>query len=381
MNYRHNLYFMMLLMALLPGAAGFSQIDPAIELLDEKAFEKQVDGKQVSLYTLQNKAGLVAQITNYGGRVLALWLPDRAGNYEDVVLGYPDLEGFLHPKEKYFGALIGRYGNRIAEGKFTLNDQTYTLATNNDANHLHGGDKGFDAVVWDAKRIDGQTLELRYVSEHLEEGYPGVLTVKVRYQLTDGNALRVEYWATTDRPTVVNLTHHSFFNLKGQGNGDINDHLLQINAPYYTPVDEGLIPTGVVASVEGTPMDFRQLTPIGQRVEADFAQLKAGRGYDHNFVLNQSLSGLNYAAKVIEPVSGRRMEVYTNEPGLQFYGGNFLDGTITGKRGKAYDFRGAFCLETQHFPDSPNHAHFPSTVLNPGEEYYSICVYKFSVIP
>ncbi len=381
MNYRQNIPFLIVLMALMAGTAGFSQMGPAIKLLKKEAFEKEVDGKQVRLFTLKNKAGVVAQITNYGGRVAALWLPDRLGNYEDVVLGYPGLDGFLSSKEKYFGALIGRYGNRIAKGKFSLNGQTYSLATNNGANHLHGGNKGYDAVIWDAKQTDGQTLELRYVSEHMEEGYPGKLTVKVRYQLTDADELKIEYWATTDRPTVINLTHHSFFNLKGQGNGDINGHLLQINAPYYTPVDEGLIPTGVIASVEGTPMDFRQLTPIGKRVDADFEQLKFGGGYDHNFVLNQSLRGLNFAARVVEPVSGRSMEVYTNEPGLQFYGGNFLDGSITGKQSKTYGFRGAFCLETQHFPDSPNHAHFPSTVLDPGEEYYSICVYKFSAIP
>ena len=365
-------------LALLPNL-GFGQLHPDIQLLNKSAFEKVVDGKQVDLFLLKNKEGMVAEITNYGGKVVSLWLPDRAGNYEDVVLGYDNIDGFLTAKEKYFGALIGRYGNRIGKGKFSLDGKEYTLVTNNGANHLHGGNKGYDAVVWDAKQTDEQTLELRYVSKHLEEGYPGNLTVKVRYNLTDNNELTTEYWATTDEATVVNLTHHSFFNLRGAGNGTINDHLLQVNAPYYTPVDEGLIPTGDITTVENSPFDFQTLTAIGKRIGENHEQLKFGGGYDHNFVLNQSLEGLNYAAKVVEPVSGRTMEVYTNEPGLQFYGGNFLDGSITGKGGKAYGYRTAFCLETQHFPDSPNKPHFPSTRLDPGKEYYSICVYKFSV--
>ncbi len=351
-----------------------------IKHLKKSDFENVVDGKKVSLYTLKNNSGMVTEITNYGGKVVSLWTADKHGNYEDIVLGYPDIDGFLTAKEKYFGALIGRYGNRIAKGKFTLNGNEYTLATNNDENHLHGGHKGYDAVVWDAKQINEQTLELRYISKDMEGGYPGNLTIKVQYELTDENELKIEYWATTDKPTVVNLTHHSFFNFKGAGHGSINNHLLQINAPYYTPVDKGLIPTGVLATVEGTPMDFRKLTAIGSRVDADFQQLKYGLGYDHNFVLNQNMKGLNYAAKVVEPISGRTMEVYTNEPGLQFYGGNFLDGTIKGKGNKIYEHRTAFCLETQHFPDSPNQSHFPSTKLDPGEVYYSICIYKFSSV-
>lgn len=350
-----------------------------ITLIDKSKFDKVVDGKQVALFTLKNRHGTVAEITNYGGKVVSLWLPDRQGNYEDIVLGHDNIEDFVNAKEKYFGALIGRYGNRIANGKFTLNGKQYVLATNNGANALHGGNKGYDAVVWDAKQLNEQTLELSYLSKDGEEGYPGNLTIRVVYQLTDANALKVEYWATTDQSTVVNLTHHSFFNLHGAGNGTINDHLLQINAPYYTPVDEGLIPTGEIATVEGTPFDFQKLIAIGERVEEKDRQLKYGMGYDHNFVINQSTEGLHYAAKVVEPVSGRSMEVYTNEPGLQFYGGNFLDGSIIGKRNRPYKFRTAFCLETQHFPDSPNQPHFPSTQLDPGEEYYSICVYKFSV--
>ena len=356
-----------------------SQENANMRLLKKENFESTIGGKQVSLYTLKNRLGMVTQITNYGGKVVSLWVQDNIGNYDDIVLGYPDIDGFLTAKEKYFGALIGRYGNRIGHGKFTLNETDYTLATNNGANHLHGGNQGYDAVVWDARQLSEQTLELTYLSKHMEEGYPGNLTIKVIYELTDDNELKIEYWATTDQTTVVNLTHHSFFNLRGAGNGTINDHLLQINASYYTPVDQGLIPTGEIASVESTPMDFRELTIIGKRVDANFEQLKFGLGYDHNFVLNKNLEGYNYAAKVVETVSGRTMEVYTNEPGLQFYGGNFLDGSIVGKDGKSYKHRTAFCLETQHFPDSPNKENFPSTQLNPGEEYYSICIYKFSV--
>jgi len=348
-------------------------------LLMKKNFEKKIDGKQVSLFILKNKKGTIAEITNYGGKVVSLWVPDRDGNYEDVVLGYPDIDGFLKGKVKYFGSLIGRYGNRIDKGKFKLDGKEYMLAKNNGENHLHGGNKGYNAIVWDAKQIDQQILELEYLSKDMEEGYPGNLTIKVKYELNDQNELKIEYWATTDKSTVVNLTHHSFFNLKGAGNGTINDHLLQINASYYTPVNEDLIPTGKLVTVENTPMDFKKLTKIGKRINQNFEQLKYGSGYDHNFVIHNNIDGLNFAAKVIEPISGRMMEVYTNEPGLQFYGGNFLDGSVKGKGGKTYEHRTAFCLETQHFPDSPNKPNFPSTKLNPGDEYYSICIYKFSI--
>lgn len=351
----------------------------SITLLNKSDFETEIDGKQVRLYTLKNHSGMISEITNYGGKVVSLWTTDRKGHYEDIVLGYSNIKDYSKSKEKYFGALIGRYGNRIANGKFALNGKEYDLAQNNGLNHLHGGNKGLESVVWDAKQVDGQTLELRYISKNMEEGYPGNLNIKVVYKLTDNNELKIEYWASTDEPTVINLTHHSFFNLKGAGNGTINNHLLQINAAYYTPVDNGLIPTGEIASVENSPFDFQKMIEIGQRVDAENQQLKYGLGYDHNFVLNQKLEGLNYAAKVIEPVSGRTMEVYTNEPGLQFYGGNFLNGTEIGKNKKAYDYRTAFCLETQHFPDSPNKNNFPTTKLNPGEKYYSICIYKFFI--
>ncbi|WP_420602915.1 aldose epimerase family protein [Flagellimonas sp.] len=351
-----------------------------ITLIKEADFEKIVDGKKVRLYTLKNKMGTVCQITNYGGKVVSLWIPDKNGDYEDVVLGHSNIDDFLTTKERYFGALIGRYGNRIGQGKFTLDGKEYTLVTNNGNNHLHGGNKGYDAVVWDVEQINPQALELSYLSKHMEEGYPGNLTIKVKYQLTDHNELKIEYWASTDQSTIVNLTHHSFFNLKGAGNGTINDHLLQINASRYTPVDEGLIPTGELLEVENTPMDFQESTPIGKRVNESYEQLRFGLGYDHNFVLNQNKNGLNFAAKVVEPTSGRVMEVFTNEPGLQFYGGNFLDGSVTGKYEKSYGYRTAFCLETQHFPDSPNKPQFPSVRLDPDQEYYSICIYKFSTV-
>ena len=358
---------------------GQNKKSTSITLLKKSDFEREIDGKQVKLFTLKNHSGMVAQITNYGGKVVALWTADKKGHYEDIVLGYSNISDYLNSNEKYFGALIGRYGNRIANGKFALNGKEYDLAKNNGLNHLHGGNKGFESAVWDAKQVDGQTLELRYVSKNMEEGYPGNLNVKVIYKLSDNNDLKIEYWASTNAPTVINLTHHSFFNLKGAGNGTINNHLLQINAAYYTPVDEGLIPTGKITTVENSPFDFQKMTAIGARVDTENQQLKYGLGYDHNFVLNQKLEGLNYAAKVIEPISGRTIEVYTNEPGLQFYGGNFLNGKAIGKNDKAYEYRTAFCLETQHFPDSPNNMHFPTTKLNPGEKYYSICLYKFSV--
>lgn len=348
-----------------------------LALIDPAAFGGEVDGKKVELFTLRNSGGFVTQITNYGGRVVNLFVPDKHGNFEDIVLGYSTLQGYLASNEIYYGTLIGRYGNRIAGGRFILNDSSYVLATNNGPNHLHGGIKGFNNVVWDAVQQDDRTLLLSYLSADGEEGYPGNLQVNVTYELTDENELKIQYWATTDKPTHVNLTHHSYFNLKGEGNGEINDHLLQLNAEYFTPVDDGLIPTGEIRHVEGTPFDFRSLTTIGERVNGTDQQLVYGKGYDHNWVLTAASEGLTFAARVVEPVSGRTMEVYTNEPAIQFYGGNFLDGSDKGKSGKAYIFRGALCLETQHYPDSPNQPAFPSTLLNPGEEYYSVCIYKF----
>jgi len=369
--------YIVIFMVLLLSACGQEKKTPVH--IPENNFVAEADGKPIALYSLTNANGLTTQITNFGGKVVNLWVPDKNGDFGDVVLGFNTIDEYLNTGEIYFGSLIGRYGNRIAGGHFTIGDSTYTLAQNNGENALHGGVKGYNNVVWDAEQTDGQTLVLTYLSPDGEAGYPGNLDIKVQYKLTDDNELKVEYWATTDKATPVNLTQHSFFNLKGAGEGTILDHLVQMNADYYTPVDAGLIPTGEIAPVEGTPMDFRTSTAIGARINDDFEQLKFGNGYDHNWVLNATENRLNYAAKVVEPQSGRTMEVYTNEPGLQFYTGNFLDGTVTGKEGVPYLFRGAFCMETQHYPDSPNKPEFPSTILEPGDQYYSVCVYKFGV--
>jgi aldose 1-epimerase len=346
-----------------------------------RPFGKTADGTEVDLYTLTNSLGMQASITNYGGIVVTLKVPDRDGNLGDVVLGYDTLDEYL-AGSPYFGALIGRYGNRIAKGRFTLDGQQYVLARNNNENHLHGGIKGFDKVVWDARgMIDdrGLTLVLDYTSADGEEGYPGKLSVTVTYILpADENLLRIQYRAATDKPTVVNLTNHSYFNLAGQGEGDVLAHELRINADRFTPVDEGLIPTGELRPVAGTPFDFNEPTAIGKRIGAEDEQLKFGGGYDHNWVLNRSDRPLTLAATVYEPTSGRLMQVLTSEPGIQFYSGNFLDGSNVGKGGKVYQHRYGFCLETQHFPDSPNKPEFPSVVLKPGQEYSSVTVYRFS---
>jgi len=337
------------------------------------------DGAPVWLYTLRNTNGVEARIMNYGGIIQSLRVPDKNGNLGDVVLGYDSLGGYL-TNSPYFGAMIGRYGNRIALGHFTLDGVTYTLATNNVPNTLHGGVKGFDKVIWDAKpgsSDQGQTLELTYVSHDGEEGFPGTLTVKAVYTLTGDNAIQLEYTATTDKDTVVNLTQHSYFNLAGQG--DILSHEVYINADKFTPVDSTLITTGELKPVDGTPFDFRTRTTIGARIGQDDEQLKFGRGYDHNWVINHPMGELGLDARVTEPTTGRVLEVWSTEPGLQFYSGNFLDGTITGKAGHIYQFRNAFAMEPQHFPDSPNHDNFPSVVLHPGDTYHNTIVYRFSV--
>jgi len=340
-------------------------------------------GEAVDLYILKNDQGMEAAITNLGGIVVRLMTHDRAGNLADVVLGFDSLDGYLkdHP---YFGAIIGRYGNRIGKGRFTLDGVEYKLAHNNGENHLHGGIRGFDKVVWrpqEAAAADGASLQLTYLSKDGEEGYPGNLTATVTYTLTNANELRLEYSATTDKPTVVNLTNHSYFNLAGQGEGDILGHTLTINAERFTPIDAGLIPTGELKSVAGTPFDFRQPHAIGERIGAKDQQLDFGKGYDHDFVLDGQVGVLRAAARVTEPKSGRVMEVLTTEPGVQFYTGNFLDGSLRGKGGKVYAQRYGFCLETQHFPDSPNKPDFPSVVLRPGERYQTTTVYKFSAQP
>ncbi len=338
-----------------------------------------VDGKQVQLYTLTNANGMVVKITNYGGIIQTLTAPDRNGNYEDVVLGYDSLAQYVN-NSPYFGAIIGRYGNRIARGKFTLNGVQYTLATNNGPNHLHGGIKGFDRRVWQAqpfKTDESVGLTLTYLSKDGEEGYPGNLQVKVLYSLDNNDALKIEYFATTDKPTPVNLTNHSYFNFTGCKT-DILNHQLWINADHFLPVDSTLIPTGEIRPVAGTPFDFRQLTTIGARINADDLQLKYGRGYDHCWVLNDVDGQLKKQIAVYEPTTGRYMEIFTDQPGVQFYSGNFLDGTIRGKKGVVYKHRYALVLETQHFPDSPNHPNFPNTILQPGETYHTVTVFKFS---
>lgn len=357
------------------------QSDTTLSGISKANFEQIVDEKPVSLYVLSNKNGMEATFTNYGQHLVSLMVPDKNGKMEDVVLGAANLEGYKKPSGKYFGSVIGRYGNRIAKGRFTVDGTTYELAKNNGENHLHGGIKGFESVVWDVDSIAPNYIRFHRLSPDMEEGYPGNLDVKVDYTLTDSNELKINYLATTDKKTPINLTNHSFFNLKGAGNGTIDDHLLQVNADSFNAVDAGLIPTGELMPVVNTPFDFRTPKTLGQDIGADFPQLKIGNGYDHNFILNsgpKNEDGLVFAAKVIEPKSGRVMEVFTSEPGVQVYTGNFLDGTTLGKKGKPYVFRGSICLETQHYPDSPNQKAFPNTILAPGETYRSTTIYKFS---
>jgi aldose 1-epimerase len=348
--------------------------------VEKKAYGKMPDGAPIDIYTLTNAKGMQAGIITYGGAVASLTAPDRAGKYADVVLGLDTLEGWMK-QTAYLGALIGRYGNRIGHGKFTLGGKTYTLPKNDADNTLHGGPAGFDKRVWTAaetKSADGPALELTYTSKDGEAGFPGNLTAKVVYTLADNNELRIDYTATTDKETVVNLTNHSYFNLAGPGEGDILQHQVTIFADRFTPVDSGLIPTGELRPVKDTPFDFTKSTAIGARIEQNDEQLQFGKGYDHNWVLNQGGGALAKAAEVYEPGSGRVLEVWTTEPAMQFYTGNFLDGSIHGKGGKIYPRRGAFCMETQHYPDSPNHPAFPSTTLEPGATYHTTTVYRFS---
>ena len=346
-------------------------------LPDKLAFEATIDGKKTDLYILKNKNNMQAAFTNYGGRLVSLLVPDKNGKLTDVVVGFPSVQAYKNSTEPYFGATIGRYGNRIAKGKFTLDGKQYTLFINNGVNTLHGGKKGFQDVVWDASQPDDHTLVLRYLSKDMEEGYPGNLDVQVTYSLTDSNQLKMDYIAKTDKKTVVNLTNHAFFNLNGEGSGTILNHIMQINASKYTPVDSTLIPTGKLEPVAGTPFDFTSPEAIGKRINDDNEQLKNGKGYDHNFVLDGS--GMRHAAKVTGEKSGIVMDIYTEEPGLQFYSGNFMQSRNTFKNGTKDDFRTALALETQHFPDSPNQPSFPSTVLSPGQVYHTSSVYSFSV--
>ncbi len=349
-----------------------------LPLFDAAAFTTQTDGKTTSLYTLHN-ADLTMQVTNYGARVVTLWAPDRNGHAEDVVLGYENIDRYLNNTgERFLGAALGRYANRISEGRFSLDGVEYTVPQNNNGQMLHGGTKGFDMEVWDVVSATDSQLVFHYLSPDGEQGFPANLDVTMTYTLTSDNGFRIDYRATTDAPTVVNLSHHPFFNLKGEGNGTILDHILWIKSDATTPVSPVLIPSGEIAPVEGTPFDFRTPTAIGARIDTPNEQLQNGRGYDHNWVLSREGEGEELVASLYEPISGRFMEVITDQPGLQFYSGNFFDGTSVGKYGRKQDFRESLALETQHFPDSPNHANFPSTRLNPGEVYTHTCIYRFS---
>ncbi|MVM41540.1 galactose-1-epimerase [Spirosoma sp. HMF3257] len=348
--------------------------------IEKTVYGQLPDGQTADLYTLHNAAGMTASITNYGGIIVSLTTPDRNGKFEDVTLGMDSLAGYVKGTP-YFGALIGRYGNRIAKGKFTLDGKTYTLVTNNFGNHLHGGTKGFDKVLWTATPVEGDepALKLTYTSKDGEEGYPGNLSVQVTYTLQKDNALKIDYQATTDKPTVVNLTNHTYFNLAGGAKRDILDHVVTLYADKFIPIDQTLIPTGKLQPVAGTPFDFTKPTVVGTRInDSTDTQIKYGGGYDHGWVLNGTGDSLKLAATVYEPTSGRVMEVRTDQPAVQFYTGNFLDGSVTGREGFPYKKRYALCLETEHYPDSPNQPNFPTTVLKPGETYKTTTVYQFS---
>ena len=351
-----------------------------IVLFPESDFNIEVDGRDVSIYTL--KAGdIVMQVTNFGARVVSLWTPDRDGHYEDIVLGYNNIDNYLdNPGERFLGAVVGPYANRIAGGTYSIGGETYNFPLNNNGQTLHGGLKGLDMVVWNVDSVDEDSIVLSYLHPDGQDGMPGNLNIVMTYTLTPENEFRVDYVAETDKATHVNISHHSFFNLKGEGNGTVTDNVLVINASHTTPVNEVLIPSGEVAPVEGTPFDFREPHAIGERIEADDQQLRNGLGYDHNWVLDRKTPDqLEFAASVHEPASGRFLEVYTDQPAMQFYSGNFFDGSTTGKYGKALRFRESIALETQKYPDTPHHEHFPSTLLNPGEKYTHTCIYRFGV--
>jgi len=375
------LHYVLPALAVMIGAGGFSRAS----VPGPSDFGKTSDGTPVKVFTLTNSNGMKLRVMNYGAIVLSLEVPDRDGKPGDIVLGYKTLAEYIK-ETPYFGAVVGRYGNRIAGGKFALDGTAYTLATNNEPGgipcSLHGGLKGFDKVVWDAVGVEkpgAMGVKFSYRSKDGEEGYPGNLDLTVTYWLTDNNEWQIEYTATTDKATPLNVTQHSYFNLRGEGNGDILGHELTLNASRFTPVTAGLIPTGELRPVAGTPFDFTSPHAIGERINAKDEQMKFGGGYDHNWVLDGTRRELSPAATVYEPTTGRVMEVFTTEPGIQFYAGNFLDGTLTGKQGKPYVYRSGLALETQHFPDSPNHPDFPSTILRPGEEFKSTTVYRFSV--
>ena len=361
----------------------FSCIDnqQEIKLVDADNFTSSINGKNVNLYTLKSKNGMTMQVTNYGGHVVSLWVPDKNGHFDDIVLGHNTLKEYIdYEGERFIGCVVGRYANRIANGQFYIDSIRYNIPQNNNGQSLHGGLKGLDQVIWDVDSVTPNKIYLSYTSPDGEEGYPGTLKLNMDYSLTDDNEFIIQYHATTDKPTVINLSHQGFFNLKGEGRGSINDHLLTIYADSITPVNNVLIPTGQLMAVEGTPFDFRKATAIGKRVDTDNEQLKNANGYDHNWVLDRkSAYDIELAASVYEPSSGRYLEVFTDQPGLQFYGGNFFNGSGKGKYSPTIDYREALALETQKFPDSPNQPNFPSARLNPDETYRHTCIYKFSV--
>jgi len=368
-------------MAVVIAVVGITMASAQTRGVSKQAWGKTAAGDAVDLYTLTNASGASVRIATLGGTVVSLKVPDRAGALGDVVLGFDSLDGYLRP-HPFFGVLVGRYGNRIGNARFALDGKTYTLAKNNGANSLHGGVKGFDKYVWKARPVDspdGLALELTHVSPDGDEGFPGTLSVTVRYTWTDANGLRIDYTATTDKPTVLNLTNHSYFNLSAGASPTILDHTLHLLADKYTPVDKGLIPTGELRAMAGTPFDFTKARRIGEFIDADDEQIKFGGGYDHNFVFRSQPGTMRLGARVTDPASGRVMDVTTTEPGVQFYTGNFLDGSIVGRTGKPYVKRSGLCLETQHYPDSPNKPAFPSVVLRPGETYKTTTQYTFSV--
>ncbi|MBT4826291.1 MAG: galactose mutarotase [Flavobacteriaceae bacterium] len=350
-------------------------------VLKTSDFQTEIGGKKTDLYLLKNEQ-IEVYITNYGGRIVSLLSPDKKGVMGDVVLGFKSIADYLKAKTPFHGCIIGRYGNRIAKGSFELDGTTHQLPINNNENHLHGGPDGFHNQVWDVVAVDENSIAMTYLSKDGEMGYPGNLSVEVTYAINEKNELSIAYKATTDKATPINLTNHAFFNLAGQAKGSINDHLLMINADHFTPVDEGLIPLGETRSVEGGPFDFRRAKTIGRDLnqQASNTQLRRGGGYDHNFVLNKDSQGrMSLAARVVDPKSGRQMDVFTEEPGIQFYGGNFMDGSDVGKYGTKFEYRASFALETQHYPDSPNQANFPNTILRPRETYQTQSIYRFSV--
>jgi len=380
MMLRHREAVYIIVLVVVSGALLFAQTKSAKHRsgVQQKEFGTH-EGRPVNLYTLKNAHGVEIQAMNYGGIILSIRVPDRKGEFADIVLGHDKLEGYV-PNKPYLGAIVGRYANRIANGTFTLDGKTYTLPKNDGPNTLHGGTtRTFDKVVWDAEPLKGKNgVAFSYLSKDGEEGFPGNLKIEVTYTLTDNNELVIDYEATTDKATPLNVSQHSYFNLKGAGNGDILDHEVMINADRFTPVDKNLIPMGELRPVKGTPMDFTTPMKIGARIDDNYEQLQLGHGYDHNFVLSRKGPGMTLAARVTEPSTGRVLEVSTTQPGVQFYSGNFLDGTVTGKEGRVYQRRYGFCLETQHYPDSPNHPKFPNTILRPGETFHQKTVFKFS---